>query len=98
MKFKTYLFEFLISPNEENPKEVYIKAQNQGSSTMSDEGLQDAVRSIAGEHIPEMKPLEANPGKLVKTSEEDPPVEYFRVEHHPGIVAWESNERPQNVT
>ena len=95
MKFKTYLFRFFAFPDDEQRKtEVFVKAQHQASSPMSDEAVQKAAGAIAAAHIPELKPLSSNPGKLVKTSEEAPPVEFFRLDEHADVVVWESNERP----
>lgn len=94
MKYKTYLFKFLVFPEDEKRRgEVLVKAQHQGSSPMSDEAVQKATASVAAAHIPEIKPLSANPGTLVRTTEEDPPVEFFRLGEHADVVVWESNER-----
>ncbi len=97
MKFKTFLFEFLVFPNEKKQAEIHIKAQDQDGTAASDEAFQDLVRSIAAKHIPEMNPTSANPGKLLTTAEEDPPVEYFRDDKHPGVAVWESNRGFKSV-
>lgn len=94
MKYKTYLFRFLIFPDGMRPSgEVYIKAQNQSETTMNDDQVRDAARTVAAEHIDVMKPLTANPGTLIKTASEEAPTTYFRHEHYPGMVVWESNEK-----
>ena len=91
---KTYLFEFLVHPNnKEKLRPIYIKAQSQGAET--DEGaLQQAAGRIAAHDIPEMKPLEANPGRLVEVTDEEVPVQYLRHRDHPGVIVWESNRGP----
>jgi hypothetical protein len=94
MKYKTYLFKFLVFPeNEKRKGEVFVKAQHQGSAPMSAEAVQKATASIVAAHIPEIKPLSANPGTLVRTSEEDSPVQFLRLDEHADVVVWESNER-----
>jgi hypothetical protein len=52
---------------------------------------------VAAKHIPEMNPTNANPGNLIATSEEEPPVEYFRHKDHPGVIVWESNRGVKSV-
>jgi hypothetical protein len=44
-----------------------------------------------------MNPTNANPGNLIATSEEEPPVEYFRHKDHPGVIVWESNRGVKSV-
>jgi hypothetical protein len=98
MKMKTYLFEFAVYPaNPEKQRAIYIKAQFEGGSA-DDEKIRDEVRAIAAKHIPEMNPIDDNPGKLIATSEEEPPVEYFRHKDHPGVIVWESNRGAKAVT
>jgi hypothetical protein len=98
MKVKTYLFEFLVYPNDqEKQRAIYIKAQGEGDSPLDDEKMRDEVRAVAAKHIPEMNPTNANPGNLIATSEEEPPVEYFRHKDHPGVIAWESNRGVKSV-
>ncbi len=57
---------------------------------MSDEAVQKAAGAIATAHIPEMKPMTSNPRELVRTSEEDPRVQFFRLDEHADVVVWES--------
>jgi hypothetical protein len=98
MKVKTYLFEFLVYPNDpEKQRAIYIKAQQEDGSPREDEKVRDDVRAVAAKHIPEMNPTNANPGKLIATSEEEPPVEYFRHKDHPGVIVWESNRGVKGV-
>jgi hypothetical protein len=97
MKVKTYLFEFVVYPNKaEKQRAIYIKAQHEDGSP-DDEKMRDEVRAVAAKHIPEMNPTDANPGKLIATSEEEPPVEYFRHKDHPGVIVWESNRGTKGV-
>jgi hypothetical protein len=94
MKYKTYLFKFHVFPDDEKKRrDVFIKAQHQGASPMSAEAVQKAAGSIAAAHIHEMKPMSANLGELVRTSDEDSPVQFFRLDEHADVVVWESNER-----
>jgi hypothetical protein len=94
---KTYLFEFLVHPNnKEKMRPIYIKAQSQGAE-IDEKALQKAAGAIAAQDIPEMKPLDANPGRLVETSDEEPPVQYLRHSAHPGVIAWESNRGPRSA-
>lgn len=94
MKHKTYLFKFQVFPDDEKKRrDVFVKAQHQGAARMSDEEVQKAAGTIAAAHIPEMKPMTSNPGQLIRTSEEDPPVQFFRLDEHADVVVWESNER-----
>ncbi len=94
MKFKTYLFKFLVFPDDEKRRgKVFVKAQNQGESPMSDADVQKAAGMITAAHIPEIKPLSSNPGTLIRTSEEETPVQFFRLAEHAHVVVWESNER-----
>jgi hypothetical protein len=52
MRFKTYLFEFLVFPDGKNPTgEVYIKAQDQGETPMSDEELRQTLPSDDGSRL-----------------------------------------------
>ncbi len=91
---RTYLFEFMVFPNDpEKHRPIYIKAQSQGEA-IEGQALQNAVRAIAAHDIPEMKPLEANPGRLLEMSDEEPPVQYLRHKDHPGVIVWESNRGP----
>ena len=93
---KTYLFEFLVHPNDKKKmRAIYIKAQSEGAQT-DEKGLQHAAGAIAAHDIPEMKPLEANPGRLVEVSDEEPPVQYLRHKAHPGVMVWESNRGPRS--
>ena len=99
MKLKTYLFQFLIFPDGKNPNgEVWIKAQNQGATPMSDEELQKAARAIAAAHIDSMNPLTKNPGTLAKTAEEETPTTVLRRKQFPDVIVWESNERIRAVS
>ena len=98
MKYKTYLFKFLTFPDGKTPgADLFIKAQNQSDKTMNDDEVREAARAVAAEHIDVMKPLTANPGTLIKTAEEEMPTTYFRHEHYPGMVVWESNEAIRHV-
>ena len=93
---KTYLFEFLVYPNDKKRmRPIYIKAQSQGAQ-IDEKALQLGAGAIAAHDIPEMKPLEANPGRLVEVIEEEPPVQYLRHRDHPGVIVWESNRGPRN--
>ena len=91
---KTYLFEFFVFPNDaKKQRPIYIKAQSQRVET-DEQALQRAAGAVAAHDIPEMKPLEANPGRLLETSDEQPPVQYLRHQDHPGVMVWESNRGP----
>jgi hypothetical protein len=94
---KTYLFEFLVHPKGEKQRPIYIKAQSDGDAAMSEEKIREAAGVIAAHDIPEMKPLDANPGRLVETSDEEPPVQYLRHKDHPGVIVWESNRGPTSA-
>ena len=95
---KTYLFEFLFRPNdEEKQRPIYIKAQTESAASMSEDQIRRAAAVIAAHDIPEMKPLDANPGRLLETTEEEPPVQYLRHKDHPGVIVWESNRGPKAV-
>jgi hypothetical protein len=94
---KTYLFEFLVFPNDEKKRRpIYIKAQSEGAQ-IDQETLRRAAGVVAANDIPEMKPLEANPGRLLELSDEEPPVQYLRHKDHPGVMVWESNRGPRSA-
>jgi hypothetical protein len=91
---KTYLFEFLVHPNNKDKmRPIYIKAQSPGAE-IDEKALRRAAGAIAAHDIPEMKPLDANPGRLVETNDEESPVQYLRHNDHPGVIVWESNRGP----
>ncbi|HEY1769229.1 MAG TPA: hypothetical protein VGG02_03120 [Chthoniobacterales bacterium] len=95
---KTYLFEFFVRPNDkEKRRAIYIKAQSEAAAGLSEDQIREAARAIAARDIPEMKPLEANPGRLVEINDEEPPVQYLRHKAHPGVIVWESNRGPKNA-
>ena len=91
---KTYLFEFFVFPNDtKKQRPIFIKAQSEGAE-IGEQALREAAGAIAAHDIPEMKPLAANPGRLLETSDEQPPVQYLRHKDHPGVMVWESNRGP----
>lgn len=89
MKRKTYWFEFPIFTG--SAQKLFIRAQKQEGTGMTDEEIRAATRAIAAEKFPVIDPGFENGGKLVAIMREEQPAAVFRHDHYPGLVIWRSD-------